>query len=191
MNPVTDCHDQALRGCEEARVRSGRRSPRGQRVARPRLLARARGLGAEQAPVVLAALLPGGQIVAADPPQACAQGSVSPLNRGPLAWRSPNLHGPALSWCRTTASLPRDQLLVLVIDRTLQPPRARGRADGVCQADHRYRQSRIRTTPQPAHPVILAVGCTSPPQRTCHLRGDVCRGDQASPGPRRWLEHRR
>jgi hypothetical protein len=185
MNPVTDCHNQALRGCEEGRGSLG--SALASRPARrppPAAGSRARGLGAEQTPVVLAALLPGGQIVAADPPQACAQGSVSPLNRGPLAWRSPNLHGPALSWCRTTTSPPRDQLLILVIDRTLQPPRARGRADGVCQADHRYCQSRIRTTPQPAHPVVLAVGCTSPPQRTCHLRGDVCRGDQASPGPR-------
>src|SRR5215208_5242857 len=109
-------HGQALRVVSGPGVHPGRLSRGGQRRAPPAAGCPARGLGAEQEPAVSAPLLPGGQILAADPPPACSPGSVSALHGRPLAWRLPALHGPALS-CRTTTS-PRDQLLVLVMGRT-------------------------------------------------------------------------
>lgn len=97
----------------------------------------------------------------------CCPGSVSPLRRRPLAWHLPALHGPALS-CRTTTS-PLDQLPVLLMGRTPSPPRARGRADGVCQGD-RYHQSPTPTTPQPPDLVVLVAERTPPRGNITHQR---------------------
>jgi hypothetical protein len=115
---------------------------------------------------VSAALLPGGQILAADPPQVLPRQCVSaPQEAAGVAFASSARPGSVLP----NHDQPRDQLPVLLMGRTPSPPRARGRADGVCQGD-RYHQSPTPTTPQPPDLVVLVAERTPPRGNITHQR---------------------